>query len=318
MKKVHADCDSIPPAGQHKMEKRDVLLLLAVAVVWGVNFAVIKTGLRSVPPLFLVVLRYLFVILPLIFFVRKPAVSWRTMAAYALLSGVGQFSLLFYSLKIGMPAGLASVVMQSQAIFTLILSARFMGERIGRAQLAGIGLAAVGLGLIAGPAEAGATSVPKAAFLITLLAAFCWSSSNLIVKRASEESLRNGRTLDMMEMIVWSSIFVPLPMLGLSLVGDGPDAVLQSVAQIDAAAVLAVLYLVILSTLFAYSAWNQMIAKYSAGRVAPFSLLVPVTGLLGGMLFHKEQLDPLQWAGIAAVIAGLVFFQLGERRPKAR
>ena len=315
MKEVRTDCGAAPSAGR-KMERRDVLLLLAVAVVWGVNFAVVKTGLRSVPPLFLVFLRYLFIVLPLIFFVKKPAVSWRTMAGYALLSGVGQFSFLFYSLKIGMPAGLASVVMQSQAIFTLILSAQFMGERIGGAQLAGIGLAAVGLGLIGGPF--GAAAVPTAAFLMNLLAAFCWSSSNLIVKRASEESLRNGRSLDMMEMIVWSSIFVPLPMLGLSLVGDGPSAVLQSLAQIDAAAVLSILYLVVLSTLFAYSAWNQMIATYSAGRVAPFSLLVPVTGLLGGMLFHEERVTPLQWAGIAAVVAGLAVFQLGERRPHAR
>lgn len=315
MKEVRTDCGAAPSAGR-KMERRDVLLLLAVAVVWGVNFAVVKTGLRSVPPLFLVFLRYLFIVLPLIFFVKKPAVSWRTMAGYALLSGVGQFSFLFYSLKIGMPAGLASVVMQSQAIFTLILSAQFMGERIGGAQLAGIGLAAVGLGLIGGPF--GAAAVPTAAFLMNLLAAFCWSSSNLIVKRASEESLRNGRNLDMMEMIVWSSIFVPLPMLGLSLVGDGPSAVLQSLAQIDAAAVLSILYLVVLSTLFAYSAWNQMIATYSAGRVAPFSLLVPVTGLLGGMLFHEERVTPLQWAGIAAVVAGLAVFQLGERRPHAR
>ena len=315
MKEVRTDCGAAPSAGR-KMERRDVLLLLAVAVVWGVNFAVVKTGLRSVPPLFLVFLRYLFIVLPLIFFVKKPAVSWRTMAGYALLSGVGQFSFLFYSLKIGMPAGLASVVMQSQAIFTLILSAQFMGERIGGAQLAGIGLAAVGLGLIGGPF--GAAAVPTAAFLMNLLAAFCWSSSNLIIKRASEESLRNGRNLDMMEMIVWSSIFVPLPMLGLSLVGDGPSAVLQSLAQIDAAAVLSILYLVVLSTLFAYSAWNQMIATYSAGRVAPFSLLVPVTGLLGGMLFHEERVTPLQWAGIAAVVAGLAVFQLGERRPHAR
>ena len=316
MRKVRTDCGATPLAGPRKMERRDVLLLLAVAVVWGVNFAVVKTGLRSVPPLFLVFLRYLFIVLPLIFFVKKPAVSWRTMAAYALLSGVGQFSFMFYSLKIGMPVGLASVVMQSQAIFTLILSAQFMGERIGGAQLAGIGLAAVGLGLIGGPF--GAAAVPTAAFLMNLLAAFCWSSSNLIVKRASEESLRNGRSLDMMEMIVWSSIFVPLPMLGLSLVGDGPSAILQSLAQIDAAAVLSVLYLVVLSTLFAYGAWNQMIAAYSAGRVAPFSLLVPVTGLLSGMLFHEERVAPLQWAGIAAVVAGLAVFQLGERRPHAR
>ena len=123
------------------MSRRDILLLLAVAVVWGINFAVIKTGLRSVPPLFLVFLRYLFVIFPLVFFVKRPSVSWRAMAAYGLSIGVGQFSLLFYSIRIGMPAGLASVVMQSQAIFTLVLSAMFMREKVGGTRISGMGLA---------------------------------------------------------------------------------------------------------------------------------------------------------------------------------
>lgn len=299
------------------MSRRDILLLLAVAVVWGINFAVIKTGLRSVPPLFLVFLRYLFVIFPLVFFVKRPSVSWRAMAAYGLSIGVGQFSLLFYSIRIGMPAGLASVVMQSQAIFTLVLSAMFMRERVGGTRISGMGLAIVGLGLIGGFFGTEATAVPPAAFLTSLLAAFFWSCANIIVKRASDESARNGKPLNMMEMLVWSSIFVPLPMLCISLVGDGPDAILQSLTQIDATAVFSVLYLVILSTLFAYYLWNRMIGIYSAGRVAPFSLLVPVTGLLSAMLIHGERVTSSQWAGIAAVLAGLAVFQFGERLPGA-
>ena len=295
------------------MSRRDSLLLLAVAVVWGINFAVIKTGLRSVPPLFLVFLRYLFVVLPLVFFVKRPAASWRAMAAYGLSIGVGQFSLLFYSIEIGMSAGLASVVMQSQAIFTLVLSAMFMRERVGGIQLFGMGLAIVGLGLIGGLVGAEAAAVPPAAFLTCLLAAFFWSCANIIVKRASDEGTRNGKPLDMMEMLVWSSVFVPLPMLCISLVGDGPAAILQSLTQIDSPAVFSVLYLVILSTLFAYYVWNRMIGVYSAGRVAPFSLLVPVTGLLSTMLIHGERVTASQWAGIAAVLAGLAVFQFGER-----
>lgn len=305
--------------GRHEpgMSRRDILLLLAVAVVWGVNFAVIKTGLRSVPPLFLVFLRYLFVVFPLFFFVKRPAVSWRAMAAYGLSIGVGQFSFLFYSIRIGMPAGLASVVMQSQAIFTLVLSAMFMRERIGGPQLSGMGLAIVGLGLIGGFWGAEAAAVPPAAFLTSLLAAFFWSCANIIVKRASNESVRNGTPLNMMEMLVWSSVFVPLPMLCISLLGDGPAAILRSLTQIDSAAVFSVLYLVILSTLFAYYVWNRMIGVYSAGKVAPFSLLVPVTGLLSATLIHGERVTASQWAGIAAVLAGLAVFQFGERLLRA-
>ena len=117
----------------------------------------------------------------------------------------------------------------------------------------------------------------------------------------------------MMEMLVWSSVFVPLPMLCISFLGDGPAAILRSLTQIDSAAVFSVLYLVILSTLFAYYVWNRMIGVYSAGKVAPFSLLVPVTGLLSTMLIHGERVTASQWAGIAAVLAGLAVFQFGER-----
>lgn len=295
------------------MKKRDILLLLAVAVVWGINFTVIKIGLRSTPPLFLVVLRYAFVIFPLILFVKKPRVSWGVLAEYGLCNGVGQFSFLFCAIRTGMPAGLASVVLQSQVVFTLILSAIFLGERISIIQLIGTFLAGSGLALIGGFFDAGVGAIPPVAFLMCLAGALFWGSANIIVKRAAGESERNGEPLDMMEMLVWSSIFVPPPMLAIALIGDGPDAILQSLYRIDTTAVLSVLYLAFLSTLFGYYLWNKMIALYSAGRVAPFSFLVPITGLLSAMLILEERIEPSQWLGIAAVIVGLVVFQSGKR-----
>lgn len=295
------------------MKKRDVLLLLTVAVVWGVNFTVIKIGLQSVPPLFLVFLRYLFVAFPLIFFVKSPDVSWRVIAGYGLCIGVGQFSFLFCAIRAGMPAGLASVVLQAQAIFTLILSSGFMGEKMGRIQIAGIMLAVFGLGLIGGFWGPGSDSIPTIAFLMCLMAAFFWGCANVLVKRAAKESERRGAPLNMMEMLVWSSVFVPLPMLGISLAGGEASAAFRVLTRLDGTTVFSVLYLVVLSTLFSYYVWNKMIAVYSAGRVAPFSFLVPITGLLSAMLVHGERVASSQWIGIAGVIAGLVVFQLGSR-----
>lgn len=295
------------------MRRRDILLLLAVVVVWGVNFTIIKIGLRSVPPLFLVVLRYLFVIFPLIFFVKKPHVSWGALSLYGLCNGVGQFSFLFYSIRIGMPAGLASVVLQSQVFFTLALSAALLKEKVSALQLAGTGLAGVGLCFIGGVFDSGTGAIAPIPFLMCLTGAFFWGSANIIVKREVEEGKRNGKTLNMMEMLVWSSIVVPLPMLALALAGDGPDAILASLSQVDATAVLSVLYLAFFSTLFGYYVWNRMIALYSAGRVAPFSFLVPITGLLSATLILGERIGTSQWFGIAAVIAGLAVFQLDGR-----
>lgn len=291
------------------MRKRDIFLLLVVAVVWGVNFTVIKIGLRSVPPLFLVFLRYFFTAFPLIFFVERPDMPWGAMAGYGLCVGVGQFSILFYAIRIGMPAGLASVVLQAQVVFTLILSVVFMREKIGSIQLSGLGLAAAGLGLIGGFFEIGAGAIPPTAFLMCLLAAFFCGGGNVIVRKAVLDSVNSGKNLNMMGVLVWSSVFVPLPMLCISMIGDGPSAVLQSLAQVDATAVFSVLYLVVLSTLFGYYVWNKMIALYSAGKVAPFSFLVPITGLLSAMLILGERIETSQWIGFAAVVTGLALFQ---------
>ena len=188
-----------------------------------------------------------------------------------------------------------------------------MEERISIIQLIGTFLAGAGLALIGGFFDAGVGAIPPAAFLMCLAGALFWGSANIIVKRAAGESERNGEPLDMMEMLVWSSIFVPPPMLAIALIGDGPDAILQSLYRIDTTAVLSVLYLAFLSTLFGYYLWNKMIALYSAGRVAPFSFLVPITGLLSAMLILEERIEPSQWLGIAAVIVGLVVFQSGKR-----
>lgn len=295
------------------MKKRDIFLIVAVTIVWGVNFTVIKIGLRSIPPLFLVFLRYLFVLFPLILFVKKPSVSWSALAGYGLCVGVGQFSLLFCSIRSGMPAGLASVVLQAQVFFTLLLSAVFLGEKIGVLQFYGLGLAAAGLGLIGEFFETGVGEIPPMAFLMCLSAAFFCGSSNVIVRKAVVDSLNSEKSVDMMGMVVWSSAFVPLPMLCISLIGDGPSAILQSLIQLNAASIFSVLYLVILSTLFGFCVWNRMIATYSAGKVAPFSFLAPITGLLSAMLLLGEEIKVSQWWGITAVIVGLAIFQFGNR-----
>ncbi|HSM23030.1 MAG TPA: EamA family transporter, partial [Rubrivivax sp.] len=104
------------------MPLRHALLALAVVAVWGTNFVVIKVALQEMPPLTVALLRFFFALLPAAFFIARPAVPWRLLAAYGVLIGVGQFGLLYIALGGWISPGLASLVVQTQVFFTIGLA----------------------------------------------------------------------------------------------------------------------------------------------------------------------------------------------------
>src|SRR4051812_35440322 len=128
---------------------RGLLLALLVVLVWGLNFVFIKWGVEEVPPLLLTALRYLCAALPMVFFVRRPQVRTGTLVIYGLAIGLAQFGLLFSAIKLGMPAGLASLIIQTQAFFTIALAMLFLGEKLGRWQGIGALVAVAGILVIA-------------------------------------------------------------------------------------------------------------------------------------------------------------------------
>lgn len=286
---------------------------LAVVVIWGLNFVVIKWGLQQVGPMLLGALRFSLASLPLLLFVRPPSLPWRYVAAYGLAQGLGQFGFLFLGLKLGMTAGMASVVMQAQAIFTLLLAAPLLGERGRPAQWLGLGLALAGLLLIGGSHGGGAGQMTLAGFVLTLCGAFMWAVSNIVARLAA----RQGR-YEPLPFIVWSSLFPILPFAGLAVAMDGAPAVRAQLAGMDAEAWLAVLYLAALATLAAYSLWTRLLQRHAAGRITPFSLLVPVVGLWAALAAFGERPGLAQWAGAALVLAGLAVNQWGGRPASRR
>ena len=293
------------------MNRKDLALGLAVAIIWGGNFTVIKLGLAGVSPMLLAALRFAFAAIPAIAFVPRPTVALRYIVLYGLTVGVGQFGCLFYAISIGMPAGIASVVVQSQVIFTIVFAVVLLHESISRWQLAGLGIATLGVvlvGYVAG--SAGAPAIPLAALLLTLAAAAFWGISNIVCRKASASQ---GGRLDMLSMVVWSSLIPPVPLLALALLLGTPDNVLHSIASLSAFSIFAVAYLALGATVFGYGAWSKLLARYPAGTVAPLSLLVPITGLLVAMLVLGEKLSLLQWCGCVVILAGLLVFNYGSR-----
>jgi O-acetylserine/cysteine efflux transporter len=276
------------------MRLRDTALALLIVVAWGVNFPVIDIGMRHFPPLLLVALRFVFVAVPAVFFVRRPAISWRWINAVGILLGIGNFGLLFVGMHLGMPAGLSSLVLQSQAIFTLVLAALLMSERLTRSHLAGTAIASSGVAVIA-VGTSGA--VPIGAFLLVIAAALSWAGANLCMRMAKAPA---G-----LGLIVWSSLLPPIPLAITSLIIEGPKSIASAVTNAGAESIASLAYLVVLATLFGFGAWHALLRRYPAGVVAPYSLLVPVVGMLAAWMLLGETLRAVEIAGALITLVGL-------------
>ncbi|WP_088143583.1 EamA family transporter [Achromobacter xylosoxidans] len=296
------------------LSRKDYLCALAVVVIWGTNFVAMKVGMRGLSPMLLGALRFALAAFPLILFVRAPRLPWRWVAAYGLVQGLGQFGLLFTALKFGMPAGMASLVIQTQAFFTLLLAAPILHERAQRHHWIGLGVAALGLAVIAGGRGEGPGQMTMVGFALTLGGAFMWAVSNIIVRLAS----RKSPGYDPFAFIAWSSAAPVLPFLLLAVLIDGWEPVAGMITGMGWGEVLSVLYLAVLATLVAYTLWTQLLTRHPAAKIAPFSLLVPVVGLWAASMAFGERLEPLQWLGVAGVLAGLLFNQLGGRWLRTR
>lgn len=279
------------------MRPRDLALALLVVVVWGVNFAVIKTGVAEVPPLLLGALRFLLAACPGVFFLRAPKVPWQLYLAYGMTISVGQFAFLFSAIHVGMPSGLASLVLQSQAFFTMLFAALWLKEGWRSSQLVGLLLAACGLALIG---SAHGLSMPLLGFLLTVAAASLWAAGNIVTRAVAACG-----PINQLAFVVWASLVPPLPFLALSLLIEGPPAMAAALSNFSLRAFAAVAYLAWAATLLGYGLWTRLLSRYPANQVAPFSLLVPVVGLTTGWLVFDEVLRPVHLAGGALLMLGL-------------
>ncbi|MDQ2149039.1 EamA family transporter [Alcaligenaceae bacterium C4P045] len=293
----------------HPFTARDYLCALVVVLVWGMNFVVMKIGLQTLSPMMLGALRFALASLPFMLFVKRPSVPWRLVVVYGLAQGVGQFGFLFTAIHLGMPAGMASLVIQTQAFFTLMLAAGLLREPARAHHWLGLIVAATGLAVIASASGQGPAAMTMIGFVLTLCAAFMWATSNLIVRIAS----RAAPGYDPVSFIIWSSAAPIVPFVLAAIAMDGADVAWSSVVNIGWPAFLSALYLALLATILAYSLWTRLLMRHAAGRVAPFSLLVPVVGLTAAAWAFDEHLLTIQWVGAAIVLLGLLVNQLGGR-----
>jgi O-acetylserine/cysteine efflux transporter len=255
------------------VKPRDLALAVLVAAVWGTNFVAISIGLDDLPPLLFNALRFGLAAIPAVFFVGRPVVAWRWVIAIGLSLGVVKFSLLFAGMAAGMPAGLSSLVLQIQAVFTVIFAAVLLRERPVRRQIAGLAAA--------------------------------WGISNVAMRRASAS--------DMLNLIVWVSAVATPVLVVLTLLVDGPEADLAALRSMSWSAVGALLFVSGLATLWGWAVWGTLIRRYGASTVAPFSMLVPFFGIASAALVLREPVHPTDILGGLLVVGGVLTGALAAR-----
>ncbi|MFG2557825.1 EamA family transporter [Streptomyces sp. NPDC048496] len=289
------------------MRPLHIALAALVAAVWGVNFVVIEVGLGHFPPLLFSALRFLVAALPAVFFVGRPKVAWKWIVGVGLVLGVAKFGLLFIGMDRGMPAGLSSLVLQVQAVFTALFAAVALGERPGRVRVLGMGIALAGIGVAA--VDEGASG-PVLAFVLVIVAAACWGVSNVLTRKAAPP--------DSLNFMVWVSTVPVLPLLGLSLLFEGWDRDADALAALDWSGVGIIVYVAWITTVFGFGAWGFLLRHHPASSVAPFTLLVPVFGMSSAALFLGESVSPLRWCAAALLVGGVALTSLaGARRARA-
>ncbi len=276
-------------------------LILLLVLVWGFNFVVIRVGLDGMPPVFLAFARFFLACFPAIFFFKRPSAPFRRVALYSLLIFALQFALFFIGMGLGVPPGLASIVMQVHVFFSLLFATLLFHEKIKPWQILGGLISFLGIGYVGINLE-GSVSLPG--FFLVIMAAACWGTGSAISKTLGK--------VNMVSLVVWGSLIAWPPLLVLSLFLEGPGQIAYSLIHISWTSVGTLLYLTYLSTLFGYGLWSWLIHHHPLSTVAPFTLLVPVVAMLSSALVLGEPLQSWKITASALVIGGLFINFLGS------
>jgi O-acetylserine/cysteine efflux transporter len=283
------------------MKPLDVCLAVMVAVIWGLAFVASRIALDEFPPALMTALRFAVAAVPCLF-VSRPKVAWPLLIAISTTLFLGQFLAQSYGIAHGVPVGLTSVIVQSQALFTIAFAAVAIRELPTPAQTVGIGVATIGLLMICGTVG---YDFSVAAFAVLMISPISFAIGNLL--------LRQAREVPMFDLFAWLCLVPPLPLLALALVTDGPRATANSLVHMSLTGLVCMLGLGAISTSIAYWLWGRLLRDYPAAQVVPFALLVPFVGAAASSIVFGERFGPLRLSGMVIVVCGIAIMLLSKR-----
>lgn len=276
------------------MLKKHLSLAVLVTLVWGVNFPITKLGLRAIDPFVLTGIRFALAALPLVFFIKRPAVKFSYVVAYGIIFGLGMWGVINYGIQVGVSPGIASLIIQLSVFFTMGWGFLLFKEKIRGAQVIGAVLALIGLAGIISTQEGNHAVL---GVMLIVLSAVAWSIGNVIIKKSGVKEI--------FSFMVWASLIPPVPLFLTAWLMHGSAAFEGLQASLDLTAVLSILFQAYLATHFAYWGWNSLLKLYPVSTVAPLSLLIPVFGIASSMLMLDERISTPNLISIGIIIAGL-------------
>ncbi|MDF1646030.1 MAG: EamA family transporter [Legionellaceae bacterium] len=288
------------------MQFKHILLAVFVAIIWGCNFVFVQCGIQEIPPLTLCALRFFLSSVPLVFFVKRPDVPWLWLFLYSFLTFTLHFAFMFFGMKVGAASGIASLLLQIQVFFSFLLAAILLGERLTRWQVAGAFFAFTGLAVVL--EHLGGGDITFAGFMWIVAAALMWGAGNLCIKKMDK--------VQGMRLIVWASFLSFPPLCIASYWIDGPTAMFTSLHALSWRGALSVFYIAYISTWIGYGVWAWLLSIYSVGMVVPFTLLVPVVGLIASSVVFGEQMQAWKLIATCFILFGLMIHLFGARLPR--
>ena len=271
-----------------------LLLVILVMFIWGVNFIFVKIGLQEISPLLLCARRFLLAGVPAIFFIKKPDIPIKVIVLYGVFMFGLQFSFVFWGMCVGMTPGMASLIMQVQIFFSIFFAALFYGERPQWTQIVGAVVAFSGIAVVTFHFD---KHVSLFGFLCLMVAAASWAVGNLVAKKVGTKNL--------LSVVVWGSFFICIPMFIVAYIVEGPERFVASYHHLTWNGIGALMYIVYLSTCVGYGAWNWLLARYPVNVIVPFSLLVPLVGIVSSVIVFGEAFQLWKLVACLLVISGL-------------
>ncbi len=283
------------------MKPADICLAVTVAVIWGLAFVASRIALDEFSPALMTALRFAIAALPCLF-VPRPKVSWPTLISISFTLFLGQFLAQAYGIAHGVPVGLTSVIVQSQALFTIGFAATVFGELPTRMQTVGIGIAVAGLVMICGTVG---YDFSVGAFAVLMICPISFAIGNLLLRRA--------QGVRMFDLFAWLCLAAAVPLFAVTLAGDGPQPTWHALSHMSMTGLLCMLGLGGVSTSVAYWLWGRLLRDYTAAQVVPFALLVPFVGSAASSVAFGETFGPLRLAGMITVVGGIAVMLLSKR-----
>jgi O-acetylserine/cysteine efflux transporter len=283
------------------MKPADVCIAVLVAVIWGLAFVASRIALDEFSPELMTTLRFSIAAVPCLF-VRKPNVSWPILIAISFSLFLGQFLAQAFAIAHGVPVGLSSVIVQSQALFTIAFAALVFREFPTPVQGIGIAIATIGLLMICGTVG---YDFSVGAFAVIMICPISFAIGNLLLRRA--------HGAPMFDLFAWLCLTAAVPLIALTLISNGPEPTWHALTHASLTGIVCMLCLGGLSTSIAYWLWGRLLRDYPAAQVVPFALLVPFVGSGASSIVFGEKFEPLRLAGMITVIGGIAIMLLARR-----